>query len=953
MGILEKLRSQPRWKHADPSVRVAAVYEIGPDESDVLVSMARDDAEARVRRAAASRLLDTAVLGDLFRTDPDTDVRAEALRQLVGVAAETPDEGVARDVVQQLAEAGRFKELTVIARASAHPGVKAVVVDGLSDARALGSVSRHATDGQTRMRALARLSDPDELSAVALKSEHTDTAVAALDRLLDPAAVAAVGQRARNKVAMRKARARQRLLEDAVMAAAPAPIQAMSAEDRQRGAALVAEAEALVAVPDAAEADSGIGRMRVSWAELQADTDVDPALAKRFEAAIEAVREAAAVRAAERAAEEERRLEREREQAERVAVCEAIEGLDGAGAVDRFAELKVKWDSLPQIPADYSATLTRRFQDACRRFEQLERRRGLAEVAAARLETLAGELEHLASSEQPLPEVMTRWRMLRRDTDMLREMGDANKEAADRVERAVAVLEDKEHEHQQVKAKQEHDNLKRLQQLCRQVETLAASEQLTLKAGDRALTDIREALDARMPLPTKADRQEAQTKLTAARALLAPRVQELRDADEWQRWANLQVQEELAKLMEALASEENLETAARKMRELQGRWRSVALAPRTQGEAMWRRFKTAQDAVFARTSVYIAEQHAARAANLQKKQELCARAEALAPSSDWVKTAAELQALQAEWKTVGAVSRGHEKALWERFRAACDGFFSRRQEDLKKRKDEWSTNLAQKEALCEEAERLAQSNDWDATAAQFKRLQAQWKSIGPVRRSKSEVIWQRFRAACDGFFERYKHRDQIEIQEKAAARTSVIEDLESLVAVEGADTQAPDGLYDTVQKARSAWQHAPEVPRALQQDLAMRYHDVLARLVARWPAAFAGTDLDPDSTRKRMEKLLARVEQLSSAQGGSHAPAASPAELLAQRWRERLASNTMTGGQSKQAEETKWREAEQEVRSAQQQWMRLGPVPASVAGPLNERFQRACRKFYDDRRRAS
>ncbi len=350
MGILEKFRSSPRWKHADPSVRVAAVYEIGADEADVLVSMARDDAEARVRRAAASRIFDITVLGDLFRTDPDTDVRAEALRQLVGVAAETADEDVARDVVRQLAESGRFKELTVVARASAHPGVKAVVVDGLSDVRALGSVSRHATDGQTRLRALARLSDPDELSAVALKSEHTDTAVAALDRLLDPTAVAAVAQRARNKVAMRKARARQRLLEDAVMAPAPTPAQAMSAEDRQRGAALVAEAETLVAVPDSAEADSAIGRMRVSWAELQADTDVDPALTQRFDAAIEAVREAAAVRAAEWAAEEERRVEREREQSERVAVCEAIEGLEGADAVDRFAELKVKWDSLPQIP---------------------------------------------------------------------------------------------------------------------------------------------------------------------------------------------------------------------------------------------------------------------------------------------------------------------------------------------------------------------------------------------------------------------------------------------------------------------------------------------------------------------------------------------------------------------------------------------------------------------------
>src|SRR5688572_8829001 len=110
MGILEKFRSLPRWKHADPSVRTAAVYEIGPDESGVLVSLARDDAEARVRRAAASRLYDPAVLGDLLRTDPDADVRAEALRQLVGLAAETADENVAREVVRQLAEAGRSKE---------------------------------------------------------------------------------------------------------------------------------------------------------------------------------------------------------------------------------------------------------------------------------------------------------------------------------------------------------------------------------------------------------------------------------------------------------------------------------------------------------------------------------------------------------------------------------------------------------------------------------------------------------------------------------------------------------------------------------------------------------------------------------------------------------------------------------------------------------------------------
>jgi exonuclease SbcC len=286
MGILEKFRSQPRWKHADPSVRVAAVYEIGVDDRAALVALARDDSDARVRRAAASRLSDPAVLGDLLRTDPDGDVRAEALRQLVGVAAETADEEIARHAIGQLAEAGRQKELAVVARESAHAGVKAVVVDALTDSRILASVSRNAADGATRWRALLRITDADELALVALNSEHTDTAVGAVDRLISPVALAAVAQRARNKVAMRKARSRQRLLEEALRPAAPTPTQMMSVEDRQRGAALIAEAEALVATADSEETEGWLARVRVAWAELQADTAVDATIEQRFDAAL-------------------------------------------------------------------------------------------------------------------------------------------------------------------------------------------------------------------------------------------------------------------------------------------------------------------------------------------------------------------------------------------------------------------------------------------------------------------------------------------------------------------------------------------------------------------------------------------------------------------------------------------------------------------------------------------
>ncbi len=956
MGILDRFLAQPRWKHADPAVRAAAVYELGPDDGDALRALAHDDADARVRRAAVARLDEVPTLADVAQGDPDEDVRAEAIRQLAGVAAESDDPDRAVDVVRRLGALKRHREIVVIARQSSHVAVRVAAVEALEDGKALSSLSRHAVDGVTRLRALERVQDLDEVLAVALKAEHTDVAVAALGRLDAPDALTAVAQRARNKVAARRARLRLRQIEDASRAVVDVAV-AMSSDDRARARGLVTQAEALVlGAPE--EASTALAAVRMSWAELQADAEVEEALSVEFESACDAVREAIAERERERAADEARAQAALREQQARLAICQEIEtgiaALSGEAAEDRMAELKVQWDTLPPIAPEYAASLTRRFQDGCRAFGDRQRRRALADAAGPRLEALAVELEQMLSSGQGSEETVSRWRGLRRDAEVLREFAEANPEAAGRVERAVATLEEKEHEHQQQRARQEQDHLRRLQQLCRQVETLAAAEQITLKAGDRALRDIKAALDARQPLPSKQDRQQVQSRLEAARTALVPKVQELRDADEWQRWANVQVQEELCKQMEALAVEENLDVAARQMREIQGRWKGVALAPRTQGEAVWQRFKAAQDRVFVRTSAYLAAQHEARTANLAKKVALIEQAEAVAESTDWAKTAAAMQALQAEWKAIGPIARGSEKALWERFRAACDRFFTRRQEDLSRRKDEWSTNLTKKEALCEAAEGLSESTEWDAAASQLRRLQAEWKTIGSVRKAKADVVWQRFRGACDRFFERYKNRGQIELQGKVAPRDHVIRDLEALLPADGQEVPAsPDGIVAAVQQARSDWQKAPELPRALQQDMAARYHQALGRIVALWPDAFAGTELDPVSTRKRMEHLLGKVEEMLRAQPRAASREETPAERLARQWRDRLATNTISGGKAAEQDETRWRAAEQEVRSLQAQWTRLGPLPADVAGPLNERFQRACRKFYDEHRRAS
>jgi hypothetical protein len=133
--------------------------------------------------------------------------------------------------------------------------------------------------------------------------------------------------------------------------------------------------------------------------------------------------------------------------------------------------------------------------------------------------------------------------------------------------------------------------------------------------------------------------------------------------------------------------------------------------------------------------------------------------------------------------------------------------------------------------------------------------------------------------------------------------------------------------------------------------LSERVNAALLALVQRWPDAFRSTELDPETTRRKMEKLVAKIEALIP--GDSKEPAAnlSPAEVLARQWREALAANTMGAAAARQAEEARHRATEQEVRSAQASWQRLGPLDADIRKPLQDRFDRACRRFFEQKRR--
>src|SRR5204863_3474779 len=140
------------------------------------------------------------------------------------------------------------------------------------------------------------------------------------------------------------------------------------------------------------------------------------------------------------------------------------------------------------------------------------------------------------------------------------------------------------------------------------VEPLAAKPDLTLKAADHALRDVRAVLAEVPPLPSKRDAEELTRRLKAAQAALTPRVKELREADDWRRFANVGVQEQLCARMEALQNEGDPEKIAHTVRELQEQWRAAADVPRAQADALWRRFKTAHDLVWPRVETHFAFQ---------------------------------------------------------------------------------------------------------------------------------------------------------------------------------------------------------------------------------------------------------------------------------------------------------------------------------------------------------
>ena len=901
------------------------------------------------------------LLTEIAREDTDPRVRRAAVSKLMDPAALA---GVARDDADEHVRTQANDMLRDIAL-EAFEGVgeaeSGAAVDALADMKTLVGIAKNASRESVAMRALARVSDQHVLGSIARHAEHEPVRLAAYERLKDQGEILslALNSEFRDPTVA----AVDRITDRGELEQIASRAKNKSASKRARG--ILREAEERVA-QEAAAAEAA-ARASAELAQAAAKAAADWAAEREAEA-----RAAETTRAA---AESDAGNEQARAQA-------AEQDREQQAAAERAREEQAAAERARAEAAAEEAQ-----KDAARRH--------------ARLNELADEAVKTAPIED-LAAARRLFSVIRREWNSLAAIGAAEPDVALRyaeAETAFTARENAAHEEDQ---RVRREALARLQQLASRIEPIATRADLTLKAGERALKDIRTALGTIPQLPSKKDYDEIVRRLKAVQTALMPKVQELRDVADWQRWANVGIQEQLCEKMEALKSVEDPEEIAKQVRDLQQQWRQAADVPRAQGEALWRRFKAAHDAAWARCEAHFAAQTEARSANLARKIELSERAEALSGSTNWIQTADEIKKLQAEWKTIGPVSRGQEKAIWERFRAACDKFFTRRHADLAERKTMWAENLAKKEALCVKVEALRDSTDWDNAATEIKRLQAEWKTIGPVKKTRSEAMWQRFRGACDEFFARYAQRHDIARGERLAAREAIVAELEGLAGIQppvesqkseaesqtsetgdveaglqtGPESAPSDGgavleagpeatqavvevpqseeppadLMARVRSLRGKWASelaARGVDRDKAAALDARFSTAFSGVLSKWPAVFGGTDLDPDANRKRMEALVRRMEDLAKSLSGPAASgdaALSPTTRLAAMLKEALAANTIGG---KVDDDSRFRAAHEDVRQAQASWSRIGPVAEEARRALADRFQRAIRRISD------
>ncbi len=332
----------------------------------------------------------------------------------------------------------------------------------------------------------------------------------------------------------------------------------------------------------------------------------------------------------------------------------------------------------------------------------------------------------------------------------------------------------------------------------------------------------------------------------------------------------------LAELKELVENLNDVQTAFPALREIQAKWRAIGPVPASDFRDINDTYQFLVEKFYDMVQINHELRDLDFKKNLEAKERFCEDAEKLAESEDVVGAFAELQKLHEQWKELGPVAKEFRESIWERFKAATAVINKRYQAHFEDIKKSFAANLEAKEALCVKVEEIADKEDikdagqWNALSKEIEQIQAEWKKIGFATRKDNQKIYERFRAACNKFYDRKKEfflGIKGGIDAAVSAREDLIAQAEALKT--STEWKKTTDQFISLQKQ---WKELPAVPRKKAEQLWKRFRAACDEFFAERDKN-GKPENDFYANLKAKKALIAEIKAYKPAEGENPAKA--------------------------------------------------------------------------------
>ncbi len=503
-----------------------------------------------------------------------------------------------------------------------------------------------------------------------------------------------------------------------------------------------------------------------------------------------------------------------------------------------FTETVRKWNSLD--PEGRHSELKKRFDDAHSAFNTRLENDRIRKARIAEREALCEEIEKFSDSQNPA-EFADRVKKIKSEWKDLPDIPEAYLEILQtRFEKILHTFS----KHVEIL----HERLPEIEHLCKIAEEL--SEGSEWKSAEKELKKIKERWIHVVSEIRGVD--QFKERFDKAVENFIRRKTEFTNTLEAER----KLLSELCGEMELCLNAENLKSMLPKVKEIKSRWKLSEIAD-FEKEKLQKHFKSLLHSYHRKINEIFEEEDWSRWENYTMKLGLCEKAEKLFEETSFHIRSQTLKTLQDEWKRIGSVPKEKSSEIWERFRLDCDKIYQTCREFFEEQSKKRVEHLLKKTSLCEQAEEVQNSENWEETADKLKSLQSEWNGIGPVPRGKEEEIFQRFRKPCNIFFERRKahYKEVHRIQaENRKVKISLSEEAESLL-----DSTDLRQSLRMASDLRNRWKNAAHVGRREDQNLWERFNSALNKFYEK-------VDLTRNENLLKKQNILAEIEKLSNSE---------------------------------------------------------------------------------------